>query len=114
MAWIITVIVGAIVGLIASAIMRTRQNYLMDIVTGIVGAFLARWVFGAVFGIGSAALAGTLTFAGIFWGVVGAVLLIAIVRGVQSLYVREERPGRTYAEEIRREEMDEEERRRRR
>jgi len=101
MSWLIAIIVGAIVGIIASAIMRTRQNYLLDIVFGIVGALLARWIFGAVLGIGSAAAAGTLSFWGIVWGVIGAVILIAIVRAVMTSYYSMEQPGTSYHEEVR-------------
>ena len=42
---IIYLIAGAIVGYIASRIMRTssQQGLLLDIVVGVVGAFLAGW-----------------------------------------------------------------------
>lgn len=87
MSWIIAIIVGGIIGWIASLIMRTdeEQGTLANIVVGIVGAVLARWIFGSLLGIGSAATAGSLSLWGILWGIVGAVVLIAILKAVRVL-----------------------------
>ncbi len=43
---IVVIIVGAIIGWVASRIMRTRGGLLVDIVVGIVGALLAGYLFG--------------------------------------------------------------------
>lgn len=80
MSWIIAIIVGGIVGWIASALVGSNQNILVDIIVGIVGAVLARWFFGTVLGIGSALAAGTFTLVGIIWAIIGAVILIVVVR----------------------------------
>jgi uncharacterized membrane protein YeaQ/YmgE (transglycosylase-associated protein family) len=82
--WIVLLLVGAFIGWLASIIMRRdqQQGALMNILVGIAGAFLARWLFGAVFGIETAAAAGELSFAGIAWGIVGAVVLLFIVGAV--------------------------------
>jgi len=42
---IVVIIVGAIIGYVASMIMKTRGGLLVDIVVGIVGALLAGWLF---------------------------------------------------------------------
>lgn len=78
---IVALIVGAFIGWIASLIMKTdaQQGALMNIVVGIIGSFLGRWLFAGVLGIGSANSAGTFSFIGIFWGIVGAIILLAIV-----------------------------------
>lgn len=87
MSWIIIIIVGAIIGWIASLIMSTdqEQGALMNIIVGIVGSLLAKWIFSDLLGIGGAAAAGTFSFIGLFWGVVGAVILIVILRAVRVL-----------------------------
>jgi len=79
---LITVIVGGLVGWIASIIMRTDSStgILADVVIGIVGSFLGSWIFGSIFNIGSAFSAGSFSFIGIIWGIVGSVILIAILR----------------------------------
>jgi len=82
MSLIILIITGAIIGLIANMIVQTESRYglLADIIIGIVGSILGKLIFFNLLGIGSAAAAGTLTWLGILWGVIGAVILIYIIR----------------------------------
>lgn len=82
MSLIVAIIVGALVGWLASKIMRTdpEQGALANIVIGIVGAFLAQLIFGNLLGIGSATAAGSFSIWGIIWGVVGSVVLIGILK----------------------------------
>jgi len=107
MSWLLAIIVGGIAGWIASAIMRTRQNILTDVIVGIIGAVLGRWFFGSVLGIGSALSAGSFSLLGIVWGVIGAIVLIAIVRAIMGAYGEEPTTSsRAYHEEIRRHKDD--------
>ena len=71
---IIWLIVGGIVGWLASLIMRrdAQQGILLNIVVGIVGAALAGWIFGG--GINQAITVRTFLFS-----IIGAVILLAIV-----------------------------------
>ncbi|KAF1693656.1 GlsB/YeaQ/YmgE family stress response membrane protein [Pseudoxanthomonas jiangsuensis] len=71
---IIWLIVGGIVGWLASLIMRrdAQQGILLNIVVGIVGAVLAGWLFGG--GINEAITIRTFLFS-----IIGAVILLAIV-----------------------------------
>lgn len=87
MEWVIIIIVGAIIGWIASLIMGTdaQQGLLWNIVIGIVGALLGQWIFGTILKIGTAAAAGGFSFWGILWGVVGAAILIAILKALRVL-----------------------------
>lgn len=52
---IIYLIAGAIVGYIASRIMHTnsQQGFLLDIVVGVIGAFLAGYFISPLLGIGT-------------------------------------------------------------
>jgi uncharacterized membrane protein YeaQ/YmgE (transglycosylase-associated protein family) len=76
---IIYLIAGAIVGYIASRIMRTnsQQGLLLDIVVGIVGAFVAGWFLSPIFGVGTINDAITLPTMLVTLG--GAVLLLFVV-----------------------------------
>lgn len=87
MGWIVTILVGALVGWLASRMMNTdkQQGALANVVIGIVGSLLGSWLFGSVLGIGSAEAAGTLSIWGIIWGVVGAAVLIGILKAVKVL-----------------------------
>jgi uncharacterized membrane protein YeaQ/YmgE (transglycosylase-associated protein family) len=77
---IIYLIAGAIVGYIASRIMRTnsQQGLILDIVVGIVGAFLAGWFLTPIFGVGTINDAITLETMLVSLG--GAIILLFIVK----------------------------------
>lgn len=87
MDWIVLIIVGALVGWIASKMMATdeQQGALANILIGIVGALLGRWLFADLLGIGSASSAGSFSIMGIIWGIVGAVILIAVLKALKLL-----------------------------
>ena len=110
MSWILAIISGILIGWIASAIMKTRQGIVTDMIVGIIGAVIGRWFFGNVLGIGTAASAGAFSTLGILWGVIGAVVLIAVIRAIRGAYT-EETPSTSYHEEIRRRKDDDEKRR---
>ena len=78
---IIWLIVGGIVGWLASLIMRrdAQQGILLNIVVGIVGAFIGGWL-GSVLGIGGGDINdGNFSIAGLLLSLLGAVVLLAIV-----------------------------------
>jgi len=72
---IVVIIVGAIIGWVASMIMRTRGGLLVDIVVGIAGALLAGWLFGKTL-----FTAGNFSVASLLWSLLGAVILLAILK----------------------------------
>lgn len=82
MGWIVAIILGALIGWIASLIMNTdeQQGTLANILIGIVGSLLGSWIFGGLLGIGGAWSAGSFSFWGIVWGIIGAIVLIAILK----------------------------------
>lgn len=80
---IIYLIVGAIVGYIASRIMRTdsQQGLLMDIVVGVIGAFLAGFFISPLLGVGT--INDAITIPTILVSLLGAVILLWIVKAVR-------------------------------
>ena len=82
---VIWLIVGGVVGWVASLIMRTdaQQGILMNIVVGIVGAFLGGLLLSPLFGIGTINSSG-LTAGTFLVSLGGAVILLAI----RNLFVR--------------------------
>jgi uncharacterized membrane protein YeaQ/YmgE (transglycosylase-associated protein family) len=87
MDWIFAIIVGALIGWLASLIAKTdaQQGALSNILIGMIGAALGRWLFGGVLGLGGAASAGAFSVLGLFWGVLGALVLIVLLRGMRVL-----------------------------
>ena len=80
MGWLSAIIIGAIIGWIAEKVMKSDMGLFMNIVIGIIGSSLGRWVFGDILNIGSAHTAGSFSFSGLLFGVLGASLLIYILR----------------------------------
>jgi len=76
---LIWLIVGGVVGWLASIIMRTdaQQGILLNVVVGIVGALLAGFVVSPILGIGT--INEGVTVATFLVSLVGAVILLAIV-----------------------------------
>ena len=76
---LIWLIVGGVVGWLASIIMRTdaQQGMLLNVVVGIVGALLAGFVVSPMLGIGT--INEGISVATFLVSLVGAVILLAIV-----------------------------------
>lgn len=81
---IIWLVVGGVVGWLASLVMRTdaQQGVLMNIVVGIVGAFIA----GLILGGGS--INDAITIESVLYSLLGAIVLLAIVNLVRRGSVR--------------------------
>ncbi len=80
MNFILWLIVGGIIGWIASMIMRTdaQQGIFLNIVVGIIGALLAGWLITPLVG-GSTINQGNFSLSGLLISLLGAIVLLAIV-----------------------------------
>lgn len=80
---IIYLIAGAIVGYIASRIMRTnsQQGTLLDIVVGVIGAFLAGYFISPLVGVGT--INDAVTIPTMLVTLLGAIVLLWIVKAVR-------------------------------
>jgi len=87
MDWFVAIIVGALIGWLASRFAGTdaQQGAIANILIGIFGAMLGRWLFADVLHIGGGATAGQFSFIGIFWGVLGALILIFLLKALRVL-----------------------------
>ncbi len=83
MGLIIWLVVGGVVGWLASLVMRTdaQQGIILNIVVGIIGAFIASLIFGANINDG-------ITVTSFLTSLVGAIILLAIVNLVRRGSVR--------------------------
>jgi uncharacterized membrane protein YeaQ/YmgE (transglycosylase-associated protein family) len=81
---IIWLIVGGIIGWLASLVMRTdaQQGIVLNIVVGIVGALLGGWLLSPLFGAGSINQA-DFSLLGLLVSFGGAVILLLIVNLVR-------------------------------
>ena len=80
MNFILWLIVGGIVGWIASMIMRTnpQQGIFLNIVVGVVGALLAGWFISPLLGIGTINQS-NFSLPSVLVSLEGAIILLAIV-----------------------------------
>jgi uncharacterized membrane protein YeaQ/YmgE (transglycosylase-associated protein family) len=80
---IIYLIAGAIVGYIASRIMRTnsQQGLLLDILVGVIGAFLAGYFISPLLGVGT--INDAITIPTMLVTLIGSIVLLWIVKMVR-------------------------------
>ena len=79
---IVYLIAGAIVGYVASRIMRTnsQQGLLMDIVVGVIGAFLAGYFISPLLGVGT--INDAVTLPTMLVTLIGSVILLWLYKMV--------------------------------
>ena len=77
---IIWLIVGGLIGWVASLIMKTdaQQGILLNIVVGIVGSLIGGWLISPFVGVGTINQS-NFSLGGLVVSLVGAVILLAIV-----------------------------------
>jgi len=77
---IIWLVVGGVIGWIASLIMKTdsQQGLFLNVVVGIVGALIGGWLLSPLVGAGTLNQ-GDFSLMGLFVSLVGAVILLFIV-----------------------------------
>lgn len=75
---LIYLIAAAVIGWIATSVMRDNSNLLMNIIIAVIGAFLAGWFLSPLFGIGT--INDAITLPTMLVTLLGAIILIAIVR----------------------------------
>jgi len=73
------IILGGFAGWIASLLMGSRDNLLINIIIGIIGAFVGGFLFSLIGGTGITGF----NLWSMFVAVIGAVVLIAILRALR-------------------------------
>jgi len=80
MNFIIWLVVGGLIGWVASMIMRTdgQQGVVLNVVVGIIGAMLGGWLLAPMLGTGTIN-SNDFSLAGLGVSLLGAIVLLAIV-----------------------------------
>ncbi len=78
---ILALVIGGIIGWLASIVMRrdAQQGILMNIVVGIVGSILGSFLLGRFFGAEGNILSSPLSVGTLFAALIGAIILLAVV-----------------------------------
>jgi uncharacterized membrane protein YeaQ/YmgE (transglycosylase-associated protein family) len=89
MNFIIWLVVGGLIGWVASMIMKTdaQQGMILNVVVGIVGAMLGGWLISPLVGAGTVNQ-GDFSIGGLVVSLVGAIILLAIVNLLRRGKVR--------------------------
>ena len=77
---LIILLVGILVGWLASVVTGLGGGVIFDMVVGIVGALIAGWLFGG----GASFLSGSITVMSVLSSVVGAIILLLVVSLVRG------------------------------
>ena len=87
--FIIWLIVGGVIGWLASLVMRTdaAQGIVLNVVVGIVGAMLGGWLISPLLG-GASINRGDFSLTGLLISFVGALILLAVVNLIRRGAVR--------------------------
>ena len=78
MGLIILLVVGGIIGWVASMIMRDNTGIILNVVVGIVGAMLAGFIVTPLIG-GAPITSGVISIGSIGVSLLGAIILLAII-----------------------------------
>jgi len=107
MSWLYALILGGVIGWLYSyAVMAPRRNYVANIIAGAVGSIIGIWFFANILGLGFPLVQNlaTFTFLGLIWGIVGSLIVSALVQALlpsgERRTITDER-GPAYHEEIR-------------
>ena len=82
MNFIIWLIVGGIIGWLASIVMKRPEGTILNVVVGVVGAMLGGWLISPLVGAGTINQ-NDFSLAGLLVSFIGAIILLAIVNLVQ-------------------------------
>lgn len=82
MSIIVMLILGAIIGWLASAIVGRDEGLVASIIIGIVGSFIGGFISMLFTGGDNAVLA--FSWSGLFWSLIGAIVLVAILNAIRT------------------------------
>jgi uncharacterized membrane protein YeaQ/YmgE (transglycosylase-associated protein family) len=86
---IVWLVIGGLIGWVASVVMRTdgQQGILLNVVVGVVGAILGGWLLSPLVGV-STINQSNFSVPGLLVSLVGAVILLAVVNLVRRRSLR--------------------------
>jgi uncharacterized membrane protein YeaQ/YmgE (transglycosylase-associated protein family) len=80
MSIILTIIVGALIGWIASRLMGRHEGFLGSVAIGIIGSFIGTFISSLTTGSSSSYLSFSLS--GFIWSIIGSVIFVAILNAL--------------------------------
>jgi uncharacterized membrane protein YeaQ/YmgE (transglycosylase-associated protein family) len=81
---VIMLLVGILVGWLASVVVGGGGGLIFDMIVGFLGALIAGWIFGG----GASFIAGPITVTSVLWSVIGAIILLFVLRLLRGGFYR--------------------------
>lgn len=81
---IVVLLVGILVGWLASAVVGGGGGLIFDMIVGLLGALIAGFIFGG----GASFINGPISIMSVLWSVVGAIILLLALRLVRGGFGR--------------------------
>jgi uncharacterized membrane protein YeaQ/YmgE (transglycosylase-associated protein family) len=81
---VIWLVVGGLIGWVASMLMRSPEGLIMNVVVGIVGAFIGGWLLSPYFG-GGTINSNNFSLPSLVVSLLGAIILLAVVNLLRRL-----------------------------
>ena len=86
MGFLVSIVVGLIVGLLAHWIMRTNTGLIVDVILGVIGGFVGGWLSSLV--LGQNLMTG-INITSIIVGLIGAIVVIVVYRLIRREPLRQ-------------------------
>jgi uncharacterized membrane protein YeaQ/YmgE (transglycosylase-associated protein family) len=83
MGMLIMILVGILVGWLASVVVGGGGGVIFNMVVGFIGALIASYVFG-----GPSILTGSISLMSVLWSVIGAIVLLLVLRLFRGGFAR--------------------------
>ena len=80
---IIMLLVGILVGWLASVVVGGGGGIVFDMIVGVLGALIASFIFG-----GPSFLSGQISVMSVLWSVIGAIVLLLVLRLFRGGFAR--------------------------
>jgi uncharacterized membrane protein YeaQ/YmgE (transglycosylase-associated protein family) len=80
---VIMLLVGILVGWLASVVVGGGGGVIFDMIVGFLGALIASYIFG-----GPSILSGGISLMSILWSVIGAIVLLLVLRLFRGGFAR--------------------------
>lgn len=80
---LIMIVVGILVGWLASVVVGGGGGVIFDMIVGFLGALIASFIFG-----GPSILSGGISLMSVLWSVVGAIVLLLVLRLFRGGFAR--------------------------
>lgn len=98
--WVLAIVAGLVIGWVANTVIGRTTSMATDLIVGAIGGAVSQWLFAVILSVGSSSSSGMQALLAVVWGILGAVVLVAIVKALVGPSESSSMVGPSYHEEI--------------